>query len=111
MKILVRCGIPHEFRARVWNDLIRLRVSSDRELAGKGYYSNLLKEKQGVYLPSAKQIELDLLRTLPNNKYYDTLESEGVRTFTDCIIASVNIAIFSLFINNESETHQCSKDC
>ena len=87
-------------------------MNSDRELAGKGYYSNLLKEKQGVYLPSAKQIELDLLRTLPNNKYYDTLESEGVRTFTDCIIASlVNIAIFSLFINDESETHQCSKDC
>ena len=79
LKILVRCGVPHEFRARVWGDLIRMRVNPDREVAGKNYYYNLLKEKQGVYTPSAKQIELDLLRTLPNNKYYDKIESEGVR--------------------------------
>ena len=77
--MLVRIGIPHEFRARVWNDMINLRVSNDRELAGPGYYLKLLKEKQGIYSPSTKQIELDLLRTLPNNKYYDKLESEGVR--------------------------------
>ena len=28
--------------------------------------------------PATKQIELDLLRTLPNNKHYDTIESPGV---------------------------------
>lgn len=29
------------------------------------------------YNPSTKQIELDLLRTLPNNKHFETLESPG----------------------------------
>ncbi|XP_066926047.1 TBC1 domain family member 2B-like isoform X1 [Clytia hemisphaerica] len=78
LKALVRSGIPHEFRARVWGDLVRLRSDHERTIAGQGYYANLLKEKKGAYSPSAKQIELDLLRTLPNNKYYDTLESEGI---------------------------------
>ena len=78
MKALVRSGIPHEFRARVWGALVHGRTHHERAVAGEGYYSRLLKEKKGAYSPSAKQIELDLLRTLPNNKYYDTLESEGV---------------------------------
>ena len=31
------------------------------------------------YDPSAKQIELDLLRTLPNNKHFESLESDGTQ--------------------------------
>lgn len=61
--------------------MIDLRINREREMAGAGYYLKLLKEKKGVYTPSSKQIELDLLRTLPNNKYYDRIESEGVSSF------------------------------
>ncbi len=78
VKNLVRAGIPHEFRARVWQDLISAYIYREREVAGPGYYQSLLKEKEGVFTPDAKQIEVDLLRTLPNNKYYDHVDSEGV---------------------------------
>jgi len=87
LKYLTRCGIPHEFRARVWKDLINLRISSDRNLAGTGYYFNLLNDKQGCYNPSSKQIELDLLRTLPNNKFYDKIESEGISKLRRILLA------------------------
>ena len=78
VKSLVRAGIPHEFRARVWQDLVSHYVQHEREVAGPGYFQSLLDEKQGLYTPAAKQIELDLLRTLPNNKYYDSVDSGGV---------------------------------
>ena len=78
---MVRSGIPHEFRARVWLDLINHYVRQEREMAGPGYYRKLLKDKQDVYTPAKKQIELDLLRTLPNNKFYDRVDSEGVSVY------------------------------
>ena len=78
LKNLVRCGVPHEYRAKVWGDLVNLQIATDRNLLGVGYYATLLKQKKGIYTPSAKQIELDLLRTLPNNRFYDKIESEGV---------------------------------
>lgn len=90
LKALARIGIPHEFRARVWGDLVNLRISNEKSMAGPGYYQNLLKEKQGVYSPSTKQIELDLLRTLPNNKYYDRIESEGVGGSTQFVCCCDN---------------------
>ena len=53
-------------------------VARDRDFFGPGYYKTLLLEREGQYNPSVKQIELDLLRTLPNNKFYDRSDSEGV---------------------------------
>ncbi|XP_057308620.1 TBC1 domain family member 2B-like isoform X1 [Hydractinia symbiolongicarpus] len=87
LKFLIRNGVPHEFRARVWKDMIDLRINREREMAGTGYYLKLLKEKKGVYTPSSKQIELDLLRTLPNNKYYDRIESEGTAKLRRILLA------------------------
>ena len=78
--MLVRGGIPHEFRARVWRDIIMDYVKHDREAAGVGYFHSLLEERKDCYTPAKKQIELDLLRTLPNNKFYDRVDSEGVST-------------------------------
>jgi len=77
IKTLVREGIPHEFRARVWRDVVMDYVKLERETAGKGYFKSLLEERKNSYTPAKKQIELDLLRTLPNNKYYDRVDSEG----------------------------------
>ena len=46
---------------------------------GDGYYQQLLKSTEGKPSPAVKQIELDLLRTLPNNKHYEKMDSDGVR--------------------------------
>ena len=48
-------------------------------MAGEGYYQHLLESIKGKASPAVKQIELDLLRTLPDNKHYQTLDADGVR--------------------------------
>lgn len=79
VKGLVRGGIPHEYRARVWVDFVNHLVKHEKEAAGEGYFVSLLNEWKDHFTPAKKEIELDLLRTLPNNKYYDKIDSEGVR--------------------------------
>ncbi|XP_072014560.1 TBC1 domain family member 2B-like [Amphiura filiformis] len=78
LKSLVRAGIPHEYRARIWKACVEWRVKKDKETTGPGYYERLLKSENFKSNPATKQIELDLLRTLPNNKHYDTIESPGI---------------------------------
>ena len=72
-------------------DFITLYVKNEREAAGEGYFESLLEDKKGSYTPAEKQIELDLLRTLPNNKFYDRVDSEGVslvKIFAYCLVAN-----------------------
>lgn len=87
LKLLVRQGIPHQYRAQVWKDLLYARIESERNKVGPSYYTDLLKEKEGTYSPSMKQIELDLLRTLPNNKYYEKVSSEGTAKLRRVLLA------------------------
>ncbi|XP_069432195.1 TBC1 domain family member 2A isoform X3 [Ovis canadensis] len=67
LKQLLRAGVPHEHRPRVWRWLIRLRV---QHLQAPGCYQALLSQGQACKHPAARQIELDLNRTFPNNKHF-----------------------------------------
>ncbi|XP_064624236.1 TBC1 domain family member 2B-like isoform X4 [Lineus longissimus] len=80
LKILIRQGIPYDMKEKVWKAVINFRVGKMREIVGPSYYCDLLSTKGGIkrYNPAAKQIELDLLRTLPNNKHYESLQGEGI---------------------------------
>ena len=78
LKALVRTGVPHEHRATIWNFCIDECVQETRRIAGDEYYHHLLESIKGRPSPAVKQIELDLLRTLPNNKHYDKLDADGV---------------------------------
>jgi hypothetical protein len=50
-----------------------------KKVSGTGYYKRLLAtKKDSLSSPAEKQIGLDLLRTLPNNKYYDKQNADGV---------------------------------
>ena len=64
---LLRAGVPHEHRPRVWRWLIRLRV---QHLQAPGCYQALLSRGQACKHSAARQIELDLNRTFPNNKHF-----------------------------------------
>lgn len=85
LKFLLRSGIPREYRCKMWKGLIHLRVKNTRERLGPEYYKRLLMQSSNArtgtagksYDPHVKQIELDLLRTLPNNKHFESLESDG----------------------------------
>lgn len=102
LKFLLRSGIPREYRCKIWKSLVNFRVAQVREAKGRDYYQTLLDNKQysrngdteqhtkkgnsastgcsstfKSFDPIAKQIELDLLRTLPNNRHFESLESDG----------------------------------
>ena len=99
LKLLLRSGIPREYRCKIWKGLIGLRVKSVKEKVGEGYYQKLQDVKSSKdgkhssnktcsnYDPVVKQIELDLLRTLPNNKHFESLESDGTCRLRRVLIA------------------------
>ncbi|GMT15673.1 hypothetical protein PFISCL1PPCAC_6970, partial [Pristionchus fissidentatus] len=83
LKSLVRTGIPLAHRARVWVRLVSLHVRDRQAEMGNGYYECMLKKakrkkEEGVFDAAIKQIDLDLARTLPTNKYFEDPSSEKV---------------------------------
>ncbi|GMR40590.1 hypothetical protein PMAYCL1PPCAC_10785, partial [Pristionchus mayeri] len=83
LKALVRTGIPLAHRARVWVKLVSLHVRDRQAEMGNGYYECMLrkakrKKEEGVFDAAIKQIDLDLARTLPTNKYFEDPSSEKV---------------------------------
>lgn len=82
-KNLLRSGVPQEYRCKVWKALVDLKVGKIRQNHGPDYYQSLLEpnrpqsSSKKTLNSSSKQIELDLLRTLPNNKHFETLDSSG----------------------------------
>lgn len=67
LKQLLRAGVPPEQRPRVWRWLVRHRV---QRLYSPGRYQELLARGLTCEHPAARQIELDLHRTFPNNKHF-----------------------------------------
>ncbi|XP_037706819.1 TBC1 domain family member 2A isoform X2 [Choloepus didactylus] len=67
LKQLLRGGVPREHRPRVWAWLVHRRIQT---LQAPGRYQELLSRGQAGQHPAARQIELDLNRTFPNNKHF-----------------------------------------
>ena len=78
-KSLIRRGVPINLRGNVWRAIIMNRIRGNVDGKHQDYYQALLSNyNPGLALsPAAKQIELDLLRTLPNNIYYENNHSKG----------------------------------
>nr|XP_028562619.1 TBC1 domain family member 2B isoform X1 [Podarcis muralis] len=87
LKNLIRYGIPHAHRSQMWKWCIGLHVKKFREHMDPGYFQSLLQNALKKQNPASKQIELDLLRTLPNNKHYSSLTSEGVQKLRNVLLA------------------------
>ncbi|XP_067934653.1 TBC1 domain family member 2B-like [Watersipora subatra] len=84
-KNLIRSGIPDNHRERVWNILIKLHLGKYQKA---GYYEHMgKKHSKNKHNPVAKQIELDLNRTLPNNKYFSDESSDGVPKLRRVLLA------------------------
>ncbi|EGT40667.1 hypothetical protein CAEBREN_11598 [Caenorhabditis brenneri] len=82
-KIMCRKGIPNSLRATVWRILINQQVEDLKTIYGKYYYRNLCNiqggEDEKLYSDvHQKQINLDLLRTMPNNVHFMSANSKGV---------------------------------
>lgn len=89
LKALVRTGIPQEFRSRVWRGCVELHAGQERADKGPGYYEDLLTSPTitSAFDPAVKQIELDLLRTLPNNRHYETPDAPGINPLRRVLLA------------------------
>merc|ERR1712126_172402 len=89
MKNLIRRGILINLKGTVWKAIVDNRIRGSMERPQPDYYKALLSNyNPGLTLsPAAKQIELDLLRTLPSNKHYDSPHASGIPKLRRVLLA------------------------
>ncbi|MFH4981260.1 hypothetical protein AB6A40_007969 [Gnathostoma spinigerum] len=92
LKSLIRTGVPKTYRHRVWKNLISYLVDDQRADLGNGYYEALLRRANRMVDEDSedctfKQIDLDLARTLPTNKYFDQPNSEKIESLRRVLYA------------------------
>ncbi|XP_047451636.1 TBC1 domain family member 2B [Mugil cephalus] len=87
LKSLIRCGVPHEHRSHVWRWCVSFHVKKFRDHLPPDYYETLLNVAREKPNPASKQIELDLLRTLPNNKHYASPSAGGIQKLRNVLLA------------------------
>ncbi|KAM8750836.1 TBC1 domain family member 2B [Acanthopagrus schlegelii] len=87
LKALIRCGVPHEHRSQVWRWCVSFHVKKFRDQLAPDYYETLLNVARDKPNPASKQIELDLLRTLPNNKHYASPSAGGIQKLRNVLMA------------------------
>ncbi|KAG7245362.1 hypothetical protein INR49_010812 [Caranx melampygus] len=87
LKTLIRCGVPHEHRSQVWRWCVSFHVKKFRDHLAPDYYETLLNVAREKPNPASKQIELDLLRTLPNNKHYASPSAGGIQKLRNVLMA------------------------
>ncbi|XP_053175040.1 TBC1 domain family member 2B isoform X1 [Scomber japonicus] len=87
LKALMRCGVPHEHRSQVWRWCVAIHVKKFRDNLPPDYYETLLNVARDKLNPASKQIELDLLRTLPNNKHYSSPSADGIQKLRNVLMA------------------------
>ncbi|VDM55150.1 unnamed protein product [Angiostrongylus costaricensis] len=95
LKNLIRTGIPEAYRGRIWKGLVQLLLKEKLSELGNGYYSSMLRktlhqQESGVYDLSIKQIDLDLVRTLPANRMFADPDSEKVKQLRRVLYAYRN---------------------
>ncbi|XP_007427953.2 TBC1 domain family member 2A isoform X1 [Python bivittatus] len=84
LKSLLRCGVPMAHRQRVWKWIISHRV---KQMRSAGHYHNLLKKCEVAEHPASQQIELDLHRTLPNNRHFMSPTSQFIPKLRRVLLA------------------------
>uniref|UniRef100_T1J9C7 RUN and TBC1 domain-containing protein 3 n=1 Tax=Strigamia maritima TaxID=126957 RepID=T1J9C7_STRMM len=75
LRQMVRNGIPHSLRPQIW---LRLSGAIQKKTNSDLSYKEVIKESSNDHLMTSKQIEKDLLRTLPSNTCFSNLSSTGV---------------------------------
>ncbi|XP_061873521.1 TBC1 domain family member 2A isoform X2 [Colius striatus] len=82
LKSLIRSGIPVEHRQRVWRWIISRRCNRLPE-----HYPRLLRQSRSTEHPACRQIELDLPRTLTNNKHFSSPTSQLIPKLRRVLLA------------------------
>ncbi|XP_061079933.1 small G protein signaling modulator 3 isoform X2 [Conger conger] len=75
LRALVLAGIPHSMRPQLW---MRLSGALQKKRGSEISYREIIKNSSNDDTTAAKQIEKDLLRTMPTNACFSSLLSVGV---------------------------------
>ncbi len=75
---LVLEGIPHSLRTQIWMRLSGAQSKRSSSSSDEVTYKQIVRASASDHLMTSKQIEKDLLRTLPNNICFSDLQSNGV---------------------------------
>ncbi|XP_011310920.1 small G protein signaling modulator 3 homolog [Fopius arisanus] len=75
LREMVRRGIPHSLRPRIW---MRISGASQKKSSSEMTYKDIVKASSNDVLMTSKQIEKDLLRTMPANACFSHLHSTGI---------------------------------
>ncbi|OXB66112.1 hypothetical protein ASZ78_012455 [Callipepla squamata] len=82
LKSLIRSGIPVEHRQWVWKWIISRHCSYLPD-----HYQRLLRQSKSTEHPACRQIELDLPRTLTNNKHFSSPTSQLIPKLRRVLLA------------------------
>ncbi|NXA53099.1 TBD2A protein, partial [Nothocercus julius] len=82
LKSLIRSGIPVEHRQRVWGWIVSRHCSHPPD-----HYQRLLRQSESTEHPACRQIELDLPRTLTNNKHFSSPTSPFIPKLRRVLLA------------------------
>ncbi|XP_041254313.1 TBC1 domain family member 2A isoform X3 [Onychostruthus taczanowskii] len=82
LKSLIRSGIPVEHRQWVWRWMVSRHCSPV-----PGHYQRLLEQSRSTEHPACRQIELDLPRTLTNNKHFSSPTSQLIPRLRRVLLA------------------------
>ncbi|OXU22236.1 hypothetical protein TSAR_016879 [Trichomalopsis sarcophagae] len=75
LREMVRKGIPHSLRPQIW---MRMSGALQKKIASETTYKDIVKASSSDALMTSKQIEKDLLRTMPANACFSNLHSTGI---------------------------------
>ncbi|XP_070532157.1 uncharacterized protein [Ptychodera flava] len=86
---LVRNGIPSQHRLKVWTQLAMNHVQDIRAVKGEGYYKSLVSQIPESIITNSyqRQIELDLLRTMPQNIHFKDTGSDKISELDEVLKA------------------------
>ncbi|XP_078070086.1 TBC1 domain family member 2A isoform X2 [Mustelus asterias] len=87
LKNMIRNGVPKEYRQQVWKWCINRWVRHIRERYGSKRYQELLRLCKNKDRAASKQIELDLDRTLTNNRLFNSPTSKMVQKLRRVLLA------------------------
>ncbi|KAG8239521.1 hypothetical protein J437_LFUL016638 [Ladona fulva] len=75
LRSMVQAGIPHSLRPQLW---MRLSGALQKKMSAEMSYKEVVKASSNDALMTSKQIEKDLLRTMPGNACFSQHNSTGI---------------------------------
>lgn len=86
LKALVRAGVPRQYRPRVWRWMVRVRTHTLRQ-RHPDLFQQLCEKSRATPHPVARQIQLDLHRTLTTNQSFSSPSSPMLQQLQRVLLA------------------------